>query len=87
MPKDESSNQASQIVKDLGLYVEVEDGIAVQAMLVVKTVHPSGEVGVILGTSDTATWFDNVALVTAAELVIKSRLEMFIFEDNEHLDG
>ena len=86
--RDPKLNKAQEIVDKLSLYVDTQDGVPVQAMLIVRTLHPDGEIGLHLGTSDTATWFDNLAIVTAADTIIKSNVEMFVTMNqmNDYLD-
>jgi|1048.fasta_scaffold06423_8 hypothetical protein len=76
--RNPANNKAHEIVEKLSLYLNPEDGMPVQAMLIVRTIHPNGEVGLQLGVSDTATWFDNLALITAADTIIKTNVEMFV---------
>jgi hypothetical protein len=78
MAKNPEKNKALEIVEKLSLYLNPEDGVPVQAMLIVRTLHPDGEVGLQLGVSDTSTWFDNLALITAADTIIKTNVEMFV---------
>ena len=86
--RDPKRNKASDIVDKLSLYVDTQDGVPVQAMLIVRTLHPDGEIGLHLGTSDTATWFDNLAIITAADTIIKTNVEMFVGMNqyNDYLD-
>jgi hypothetical protein len=61
---------ATGLVEQLGITVNLQDGLATAGILIVRTIYPTNETGLIIGTSQTQSWVDNIGLVKAAETVI-----------------
>lgn len=63
---------AGDIVNDLGIRININGGLPTAGLLIVRTLYPTNEVGLTIGTSTTQSWVDNIGLVRAAEIVIQN---------------
>lgn len=61
---------ASEVVDQLGIKLTLGDGLPTAGLVIIRAIYPTNEVGLIIGTSNTQSWVDNIGLVKAAETVI-----------------
>jgi hypothetical protein len=67
---------ASQIVDQLGIRLNIQEGYPTAGLVIVRAMYPTNEVGLVIGASNTQSWIDNVGLVRAAEIVIQNDMLM-----------
>lgn len=65
---------AGEVTDRLGIRINIEEAIPTAGILIVKTLYPTGEVGLVIGTSQTQSWIDNIGLIRAADMVIQNDL-------------
>lgn len=63
---------ADQILRNLGVTLDLADGdLVANAVVVSKVIARNGEVGVVISNSDGTTWLDQLALITAASEILR----------------
>lgn len=67
---------ASEVVDKLGIRLSLQDGLPTAGIVIVRAMYPTNEVGLIIGTSNTQSWVDNIGLIKAAETIINNDLLM-----------
>ena len=70
---------AGDIVNDLGIRINIRDGYPTAGLLIIRTLFPTNEFGLTIGTSSTQSWVDNIGLVRAADIVIQNDMLMHTF--------
>jgi hypothetical protein len=70
---------AGDIVNDLGIRINIRDGYPTAGLLIIRTLYPTNEVGLTIGTASTQSWIDNIGLVRAADIVIQNDMLMHTF--------
>lgn len=65
---------ASEVVDKLGIRLTLQDGLPTAGIVIVRAMYPTNEVGLIIGTSNTQSWVDNIGLIKAAETIINNDL-------------
>lgn len=71
---------ASKIVDQLGIKLKIDNGLPTAGIVIVRAMYPSNEVGLIIGTSNTQSWVDNIGLIKAAEVVINNDMLLHTME-------
>ncbi len=67
-----NSVPAGQIVDGLDIRVSADHGLPTGGILILRTIYPDNQVGLVVGTSNTQSWIDNVGLVRAAEIIMQN---------------
>lgn len=65
---------AGSVVDKLGIQVAVNEALPTAGILIIRSIYPTGEVGLTIGTSPTQSWVDNVGLIRAAEMIVQNDL-------------
>lgn len=65
---------AGSVVDNLGIQVAVNEALPTAGILIIRSIYPTGEVGLTIGTSPTQSWVDNVGLIRAAEMIVQNDL-------------
>ena len=63
---------AGEIVDGLDIRVSADYGLPTGGILILRTIYPDNQVGLVVGTSNTQSWVDNVGLVRAAEIIMQN---------------
>lgn len=65
---------AGSVVDKLGIQIVSNEALPTAGILIVRSMYPTGEVGLTIGTSPTQSWVDNVGLIRAAEMIVQNDL-------------
>lgn len=65
---------ATGVVEKLGITISVSDAVPVGGLLIVRSLYPTNEVGLTIGTASAQSWVDNIGLIRAAEMVIYNEM-------------
>lgn len=65
---------AGSVVDKLGIQIVSNEALPTAGILIVRSIYPTGEVGLTIGTSPTQSWVDNVGLIRAAEMIVQNDL-------------
>lgn len=65
---------AEEVVAKLGMTLSMGDCIPTGGILIVRSLYPTNEVGLSIGTASTQSWVDNIGLIRAAEMVIQNEM-------------
>lgn len=65
---------AGGVVDKLGIQIVSNEALPTAGILIVRSIYPTGEVGLTIGTSPTQSWVDNVGLIRAAEMIVQNDL-------------
>lgn len=72
---------ASEVVDKLGIKLNLQNGLPTAGIVIVRAIYPTNEVGLIIGTSNTQSWIDNIGLIKAAETIIQNDMLIHTIED------
>lgn len=73
---------ASEVVDSLGIRLNLQEGLPTAGIVIIRTMYPTNEVGLVIGTSNTQSWVDNIGLIKAAETVINNDLLIHALDDS-----
>lgn len=65
---------ATEVVEKLGITLNMSNCVPVGGLLIVRSLYPSNEVGLSIGTASAQSWVDNIGLIRAAEMVINNEM-------------
>lgn len=66
----------AKIAEQLGIEINLRDSIPTAGIFIVRTLYPTNDVGVVMGTSNTQSWVDNIGLIRAADIIIQNDMLM-----------
>lgn len=69
---DEERVPAGTIVDGLDITISADHGLPVAGVVILRCMYPSGDVGMVVGTSESQSWVDNIGLVKATEIIIQN---------------
>lgn len=68
-----TAQPAAPILDGLGVTLDLDDGdLVANAIVLAKVVGSDGQVGLVISDDTTTTWLDQLALVTAAQDILRS---------------
>jgi len=65
---------AGSVVDKLGINIATNEALPTAGIVIIRSIYPTGEVGLTIGTSPTQSWVDNVGLIRAAEMIVQNDL-------------
>lgn len=65
---------AGSVADQLGIRIDIEGALPTSGLLIVRTIYPSNEIGIAIGTSPTQSWIDNIGMLRSAEIVIQGSM-------------
>lgn len=63
-----------EIADQLGIKLNMQGGIPTAGIMIVRTLHETNEVGIVIGACNTQSWIDNIGLVRAADMIIQNEM-------------
>lgn len=72
---------ASDVVDQLGIKLNMQNGLPTAGIVIIRTIYPTNEVGLVIGAANTQSWIDNIGLIKAAEVVINNDMLIHTIEE------
>lgn len=81
-----NSIPAGKVVDDLGIRIGHNHGLPVGGLLIVRTMYPTSEVGLIIGTASGQSWIDHVGMLRAAEIIMQNDMLISAINADDEAD-
>lgn len=78
-----SRKSGGEIADQLGIELNMQGGIPTAGIMIVRTLHSSNDVGIVIGACNTQSWIDNIGLVRAADMIIHNEMLLHVLNSED----